>query len=727
MSPRHQQQQQQIYHHHHRLFHHYNHHNRSPSPTLSSSSSSAAAAAATANEKSPFLIVKILLFSLMTIDFAMNTIGLAVIIVIVKNHYNNFIVERSFIIRSELVAAASPAHTNHHVNPFSSSHHHHQQSLPLMGNGDIPTGDFLSSSSANQQSEWSLLLPLLPSFIFAEILTLIGMFGVFCDLFSFTMTYAILKLITSLCYPSMASVAAVAAMASATSSSASSPSSLLFNSAFPLNPINLSTTTTMAPSLVPIVLPFPVNDNDDDDDGTNVTRTTNMTITNTKTTTIKPTAHIFYDLQSNIRHRRVLHGGIGDLSLKSLPLIINKSDISINSSDDVVDQELIDQKTITTTPLPISANNDEDDDDDDDRRFTTSKPANEQNDTKIVGGGGKNQLNNNPGWLKTYEMMLNNNKDLRQMKKSDRLAKLKAREKQIRNRLLRLETIDTKNGYESNKQNDTNPQALSPQPLIFDGHHYHQHYRYRQPQPSMLTVTNNLLNQQQQQQRSMATMNNPHYRLLSSSPIDSSHQQQQTNYYSSNHIKYHHRVWDALLVTFEVIFAVAFAFNLLSHKRGAATGTNHRQQTSGGLFEDGYFLDPIVWDDIDVENNGDISNTGSSSLTQQQRRLRGHIRNSGHYRNGNGRQHYHNYSSSSTNFWPYSPLATSIDAFYFAYFRLPPPPPSYFCQRNISALSSTSTTTMTTTTTTRPTAAVPGTVTTMCVAFLLLLTTNNNN
>src|SRR5699024_172171 len=92
-------------------------------------------------------------------------------------------------------------------------------------------------------------------------------------------------------------------------------------------------------------------------------------------------------------------------------------------------------------------------------------------------------------------------------------------------------------------------------------------------------------------------------------------------------------VWDALLVTFEVIFAVAFAFNTLT--------TSARRQ---------------------MAEDGEYSDEEDDAAERRPRRVR-RYRSSRH---GQFQQ------------WPYSPLATSVDAFYFAQFQLPPPPPPYF-------------------------------------------------
>ncbi len=204
-----------------------------------------------------------------------------------------------------------------------------------------------------------LLLPFV-HFVYVLMFLIIGMFGVFCDLFSFTMTYAILKLITSLCYPSMASVAAVAAMASATSSSSSS---------FQSNPVimtpNFSATTIAPPpSFVPIVLPFPVNNSDY---RTNLTQTsvastlTSKLPTTFASTNAKPTTHdIFYN--DNHHHQR---GG----DQKSLNLRNSNEKIDDNSGDDnpmmvsstlspLIDDQY-ENTTITTTTTAACCNNNE--------------------------------------------------------------------------------------------------------------------------------------------------------------------------------------------------------------------------------------------------------------------------------------------------------------------------------------------------------------------------------
>lgn len=493
-----------------RLAHHHHHHHslrhwRANSPTGSTGYN-------TNNERSPFLMVKILLFSLMTIDFVMNTIGLAVIVVMAKNHYNNVMVERS-LLGGHVASTATPP------DPI--------------------------------QSEWSLLLPLLPSFIFAEILTLVGMFGVFCDLFSFTMTYAILKLITSLCYPSMASAAAVAAMTTTTATTTSLSHTPLNGSTLNLMPIlipELSNRTVMPtnwrhPPRHISVLMNVINSTSQPSGGfilANVTRVSPEKLTaNFTTTTVAPVVPTESSLLAGVL---------------STPDSVNPTQPIDSASSD---------SAITTMPTNVP-----------DPPATTQYPTMMLVKSKHYPNRFKQDIG----------------KDYKTMKKSDRLAKLKAREKQLRSKLLRMES----------QYHPVLNQTVGIGPTrLRDG-------RWSEPSQARLSL------------------------LL---PMDS----------QSHNIKYHHRVWDALLVTFEVIFAVAFAFNTLGNN-------NRTRQLPNDYDDEGEFEDII-------EDN------------RSRRRRRRRHRNQ------------------SNMHWPYSPLANSIDAFYFAQFQLPPPPPPYFC-RSLSPHSS---------------------------------------
>ena len=465
-------------------------------------------------ERSPFLMVKILLFSLMTIDFVMNTIGLAVIIVMAKNHYANLAVERSLQPQPPLERIIPPPN-----EPYRNQYHHPQY------------GD-----------EWTIIMPLLPSFIFVEILTLVGMFGVFCDLFSFTMTYAILKLITSLCYPSMASAAAVAAMSTATGSSnsivipggGSGPTS---------NPHNHIGPSFFPPSAIPENLTriynfhYPTRINwtmsslKDEQTETTTTKSTNIPfVWTTLPTTTTATMTTIVTTQTN--------------------------------------------ETISSTTSPPT---------------TTTTIMNDNNET----------IASTPETFKNYKhIRLKHDKlvaNMKQMKKNEKLAKLKQREKQMRSKLLRLDSTESNDANES---------------IITSNSHWNPLKPSNNARISFVLPTGSVMDQ--------------------------------SGNSSQHNIKYHHRVWDALLVTFEVIFAVAFAFNTLTASR--------RNE-----------IDDNQWEDEEI-NGG-----GGGYHHHRARRLRRGCRVGATSAGGGNR-----FS------WPYSPLATSIDAFYFAQYQLPPPPPSYF-------------------------------------------------
>lgn len=588
---------QSNHHHHHRLYHYHHHHSNSSGQNSRSLS----------NEKSPFLIVKILLFSLMTIDFVMNTIGLAVMIVIVKNHYNNFIVEHSFLIRSGYSSPTSTPNINHHYTPSpSGSMPFDSDFLPNPSMTDSSNG---GSAGSAAQSEWSLLLPLLPSFIFAEILTLIGMFGVFCDLFSFTMTYAILKLITSLCYPSMASVAAVAAMATATSSSSTSSTlnSMVMMPPGPPPPSSLVNNFTTNIDFVPMVV---LKD-----------------ISATSNNNSQKTTNVFYDDQSSfVQSLTTISSNTADSLTTASPLFLDFT-TTVNGNLTLFNNTNI-NGSMSSPELSAQQQ----------LNKVTSLP------TMVV----KEQQTNykNAGWLKNYEMI---NKDFRQMKKNDRLAKLKAREKQLRNRLLKLESLELiKN---NNGGHHLNNQSSSLSSLS-------------------LPLINRIKNGDKSKQWIFDST-----QLSSSSPLFSPAQTSNQLHLSSvlmpmdsntHNIKYHHRVWDALLVTFEVIFAVAFAFNLLSNKRdqdSSHNNHNYNHHRNHNLADDEHLFDMDLDEDSSPSINNYIAHRHTTSSGRQRRNRIGYYRSRHHY-------------------WPYSPLATNIDAFYFTYFRLPPPPPPYFCNRN---------------------------------------------
>ncbi|KAI2801199.1 hypothetical protein BLOT_011775, partial [Blomia tropicalis] len=390
--------------------------------------------------------------------------------------------------------------------------------------------------------EWTIIMPLLPSFIFVEILTLVGMFGVFCDLFSFTMTYAILKLITSLCYPSMASAAAVAAMSTATGSSnsivipggGSGPTS---------NPHNHIGPSFFPPSAIPENLTriynfhYPTRINwtmsslKDEQTETTTTKSTNIPfVWTTLPTTTTTTMTTIVTTQTN--------------------------------------------ETISSTTSPPT---------------TTTTIMNDNNET----------IASTPETFKNYKhIRLKHDKlvaNMKQMKKNEKLAKLKQREKQMRSKLLRLDSTESNDANES---------------IITSNSHWNPLKPSNNARISFVLPTGSVMDQ--------------------------------SGNSSQHNIKYHHRVWDALLVTFEVIFAVAFAFNTLTASR--------RNE-----------IDDNQWEDEEI-NGG-----GGGYHHHRARRLRRGCRVGATSAGGGNR-----FS------WPYSPLATSIDAFYFAQYQLPPPPPSYF-------------------------------------------------
>lgn len=543
------------YHHHHHHQHSLRHWARLHSPILSENVRGSSIHQSNNNsERSPFLIVKILLFSLMTIDFVMNTIGLAVIVVMAKNYFNNIMVERTLM--KDHITAAETA-TSSQTTPYSDQ----------------------------VQSEWSLLLPLLPSFIFAEILTLIGMFGVFCDLFSFTMTYAILKLITSLCFPSMASAAAVAALTT--------------TSAITTTTANMGHSLNNTVSLVPALLPEIRQDNHTQlahswRPNPHYNQVIFNVINSSSIDSSRQSSSSSPLLSSSSSSPAPPNLFQGDKTWRESDYIVNSSREPPLSSSSVVSSPKIEPNKLTTTSPTIHDMFDNN---------TESDIANPNSTDSSVLQSIISALNaSTPApyspymMLKSKQRLKDTVKEYRRLKKNDRMTKYKAREKQFQSKLLRMETAQYYSGP---------PIGISNQSRQKDGRWVD------------------------------SVVSSPNYARLSLIlPIDS----------HTHNIKYHHRVWDALLVTFEVIFAVAFAFNTLSSQSRTRTFTD--EEDFNDEFED------IVED----------------GRSRRRRRRRHRLNTSQH--------------------WPYSPLATSIDAYYFAQFQLPPPPPPYFCRQSTPSCNS---------------------------------------
>lgn len=485
----------------------------------------------------------------------MNTIGLAVIAVMAKNHFNNLAVERSLHPPPPLDRDLPPPE-----DPYRAVYNH-----PAGGGGN----------------EWTVILPLLPSFIFVEILTLVGMFGVFADLFSFTMTYAILKLITSLCYPSMASTAAVAAMASSSSTGSGfqGQGGVGIGSMSPVFG-GSGSQTNIAPSLLPLPLPENFTAFLNQAKFINLNRSSSSTTENP-----------------------ILSVILVDTTTTMPPPSWAVSTVKSNSFEEGVATS----QTLTST-TPTSASNQVD-------------AYNNYKHTR----------------LKHDKLMA----QLKAMKKTEKMAKLKQREKQLRSKLQRLESAETgstENSWISGGGTPLEgshsariallaaPSSVNPQPL---GSIFHD--------PSSNGSSSFLF----------AQSHSGHLPNASNSSHHNSH---------NNNFKYHHRVWEALLCTFQVIFAVAFAFNTLTiNARRQLEGRGSSGGTGSGGGGDYYY-------GSDYEEG--VEGGGCGRAYRLPRRTARRYRNCG--RPG--------YSSQ----WPYSPLATSIDAYYFAQYQLPPPPPPYF-------------------------------------------------
>lgn len=504
---------------------------------------------ATRREKNPFLMIKVLLFMLMIIDFVLNSIGLAVLVVLAKNHYNNLLVE---------------------------------QTLTSGGGGAAATR--LDDPLDPIESEWSLILPLLPSFIFVEVLTLVGMFGVFCDLFSFTMAYAILKLITSLCFPSMASAAAVAAMASSTAAAAATTTQMPahhHHHTAPM-PVNLSNPfvnlTELASSRAPhhrikinqLVWNALHNGNELYNRPRPPERTTTeapMTPPPTTTTPPDETTTLVYTY---------------------IPLVSNYRRSETRSSQQPSTTLPPDISSFVSSPRsPVIFTSD----------MTTTTTSTTQTTTNR-----DNMLAADDASYFKHSKLKFDKKSRLKAEKLEKMAKLKAKESQLRSRLTRMEGS----------------------PYIYPGN----------PMPA--NRTSPWVTTRSEPKEGQGT------RLSMILPIDP----------QTNNIKYHHRVWDALLVTFEVIFAVAFAFNTLTKNSSDYDDDDNGGSGGAGAYNEYYYEEE--------SSSAAASTRGGRQGRHHRRRLR-------------------SMSNRSNAFWPYTPLPNSTDAYYFAQFQLPPPPPPYFC------------------------------------------------
>ncbi|KPM07467.1 hypothetical protein QR98_0059610 [Sarcoptes scabiei] len=419
------------------------------------------------------------------------------------------------------------------------------------------------------------------------------------------MTYAILKLITSLCFPSMASMAAVTAMASATSN----PNSVISSNSFPS--INVSSLgygfSNDSVSNVPMKLILVKN----------LTYPSTMIAEKTK---IDP------QLKWNDERKLMKNQFVDDTIVNN---IMAKTTLmpSLRKLSNVSDR---DQQTessmITTTPNPVIVSS-----------LSTEKIIKKMStqldpiEQRIHHNDNKHSFD--VDWLKNYET----NKDFRQSKKSS-LDQQDQQNQQLNfnNQLRSSTTIISANRDPSTKQS------------VYDS------FVPLSSSPSSSSLNDDL--------RSKSSALLP-LEIVTHFDANNQHQQHHHINHGQSSAKYHHRVWAALLVTFEVIFAVSFAFNLLSQK-----SINEATDIESMLEN---------FDEDEIDNS-----------RRRRRPFRNPLLHHHHNRNlysSRGVSSQSTSTMSSSAYWPYSPSVTSIDAFYFAYFRFPPPPPPYFCSRNLAS------------------------------------------
>lgn len=548
------------------------------------------------SDKSPFLMIKILLFFMLIIDFLLSTIGLAVIIILAKNYWANIAVEQSL----NSTALPYPATGTSSEPPVT---------INVLPNPVLLEIQKLNSSLFDSQqtvdSEWSLVLPLLPPFFLNLFLTVLGMLGVFFDLFSFSMAFAVLKLIASLCYPSMASSAAVSAIATAFSGNGSSNASGVL-----VNTHHLAVTG----------LPF--------------ISTPNSTMPNellySRTQFVMAQVHPVLNLSfvsplaqpPPIASKLVTTGQ--SLSPVITPSVSTASRMPVSTLD----------------PLILPSDFDE--------PIVKLKRSSMSND--VLGETTTNSVNGDEDLVSSSV--------------------------ESTSPTTNLDTTTT----------TANENTLPYYQLSGNRSKWNTNIPNRRSKTLKEKYTKKMTAKQKVLASRLKAANYSYHFQLPRAATEHSVDGQRIVLHKDAHlssIKYHHRVWDALLVTFEVIFAVAFAINML-------TSANTNSSTNGNGQDDGeeggsaqlYRIEPDA-SAVSTTNNETSHPSSGSTPRVTPRRSPSRGRHSHH-------RHRHGTTRSMSSTLPYIPVANALDAYYFARYHLPAPPPPYFCPLASRQASSTS-------------------------------------